>query len=150
MSRIDFYHLKKKSLEEVLPILLQKAYTSGKRVLLKTNSETVETLNTLLWTYNDESFLPHASKKDGFAEEQPIFITDDDINLNSADFLFLVNGSECDCAQASSFERVFNIFDGNSDPALKQARRLWKSFKDSNFEVNYWQQNDSGKWEQKA
>lgn len=150
MSRIDFYHLKKQSLDSVLPVLLQKAYTTGKRIMVKTTEDTVETVNESLWTYNDESFLPHGSKKDGFAEEQPIYITSADENQNGAGFLFLINGTECDCKQAERFERIFNIFDGNSDAALKQARRLWKMYKDADFEVCYWQQTPEGKWEQKA
>ena len=42
MSRIDFYHLKLRSLEGVLPVLLQKAYAAGKRAAVKTTPETVE------------------------------------------------------------------------------------------------------------
>ncbi len=150
MSRIDFYHLKRRSLEETLPLLLQKTYASGKHALIKTTPDTVETLNAWLWTYNDESFLPHGSQKDGFAAEQPIFITPGDENANSAEFLFLVNGSEYDYEQAKAFERVFNIFDGNDETALAQARNLWKIYKDAGWEVCYWQQNENGKWEQKA
>lgn len=150
MSRIDFYHLKRQSLETTLPLLLQKTYAAGKRALVKTAAETVETLNAWLWTYNDESFLPHGSQKDGFAAEQPIFITSNDENVNSAEFLFLVNGTECDCAQAEAYERVFNIFDGNDETALAQARGMWKLYKDAGWEVCYWQQNENGKWEQKA
>ena len=150
MSRIDFYHLKKQSLDDVLPILLQKAYAAGKRVLLVTTADTVESLNALLWIYSEDSFLPHGSKKDGFADEQPIFITADEDNANAAEFLFLVNQREYDCDKLRKFVRVFNIFDGNDEAALEQARRLWKTYKDAGFDVCYWQQTAGGKWEQKA
>lgn len=64
MTRVDFYHLQQKSLEDVLPPLLQKAYSTGKRIKIKTpNEERTEYINSLLWTFNDESFLPHGSKK---------------------------------------------------------------------------------------
>lgn len=150
MSRIDFYHLQRQTLDEVLPKLLQKAYSTGKRILLKTSPETVESINTYLWTFNDESFLPHGSRKDGFAAEQPIWITDTDENANSAEFLFLINNAEVECEIAQKFERVFNLFDGNSEVALNQARKLWKKYKTAEFEVYYWQQNLSGLWEQKT
>lgn len=150
MSRIDFYHLKKQSLDEVLPVLLQKALSTGKRIVVKTSTDSVDTLNAMLWTYNDESFLPHGSVKDGFADEQPVFITADDNNPNAAVFLFLVNGAEADCSQAEKYERIFNIFDGNNQTALEQARRLWKTYKEARFAVYYWQQNERGAWEQKA
>ncbi|MBQ9270745.1 MAG: DNA polymerase III subunit chi [Alphaproteobacteria bacterium] len=150
MSRIDFYHLQRQTLEEVLPKLLQKAYAADKRVLLKLPTEKVEEINTLLWTYNDESFLPHGSKKDGFAEEQPIWLTDTDNNANNAQFLFLACGVQSEVECAAAFERVFNIFDGNNQTALEQARQLWKIYKEAGFEVHYWQQTSTGSWEQKV
>ena len=77
MTRVDFYHLQQKTLDEVLPKLLQKAYSTGKRIKVKIGTEErVEFINSLLWTYNDESFLPHGSKKDGFADQQPIWLSD--------------------------------------------------------------------------
>ncbi len=150
MSRIDFYHLTKQSLDTALPALLQKAYASGKRILLKTAPDTVDTVNAELWTYSDESFLPHGAKKDGFAHEQPIYITAEDDNPNDASFLFLINGAEFDCAAAQAFERVFNLFDGNNPETTEQARRVWKTYREAGFEVSYWQQTAAGKWEQKA
>jgi DNA polymerase-3 subunit chi len=52
--------------------------------------------------------------------------------------------------KAAAYTRIFNLFDGNSAEALAQARTLWKTYKDAGFEVYYWQQNERGKWEQKA
>ena len=147
MSRIDFYHLTRHSLEDVLPKLLNKAYTGGQRILVKASAEKTETLNALLWTYDEESFLPHGTKKDGFADSQPIWITDDDNNANNARFLFLICGAESD--NIEQYERVFNIFDGNNEEALLQARHLWKTYKDAGYELHYWQQNERGGWENK-
>lgn len=151
MSRIDFYHLQKQSLDEVLPKLLSKAYESDNRIVVKTVSdERVTYLDGYLWTFNDESFLPHGCKKDGFVEQQPIFLTADNQNPNGATFLFLVDGATAESDELQNFERVFNLFDGNSEPALVQARAFWKACKEAGFEVYYWQQTATGKWEQKA
>ena len=151
MTRVDFYHLQQKTLDEVLPKLLQKAYSTGKRIKVKSGTEErVEFINSLLWTYNDESFLPHGSKKDGFANQQPIWLSADIENPNTALFLFLVDGAEENAETLTQYERVFNIFDGNSAEAVQQARRLWKEYKNSGCEVYYWQQDNAGKWIQKA
>ena len=151
MTRVDFYHLQQKTLDEVLPKLLQKAYSTGKRIKVKIGTEErVEFINSLLWTYNDESFLPHGSKKDGFANQQPIWLSADIENPNTALFLFLVDGAEENSETLTQYERVFNIFDGNSAEAVQQARRLWKEYKNSGCEVYYWQQDNAGKWIQKA
>lgn len=127
MSRVDFYHLQSQTLENVLPKLLEKAYETGKSVLVRVgNEERVEFLNALLWTYNDQSFLPHGSKKDGNAELQPIWLTSGTDNPNMASLLFLVDGAAADNGELEKFSRVFNIFDGNSPDALQQARLFGK------------------------
>ena len=109
MSRVDFYHLQKQTLEAVLPKLLEKAYALKKPIKIKVGNELrVEFLNSLLWTYNDESFLPHGSKKDGFGEDQPIWLSAGDDNPNKATLLFLTDGARYQ-EDLSSFERVFNI-----------------------------------------
>ena len=94
MAQVDFYHLQNQTLENVLPRLLEKAYSTGKKIVVKIgNEERVEFINSTLWTYNDQSFLPHGSKKDGFGEEQPIWLTAGNDVPNGAEFLFLVDGA---------------------------------------------------------
>lgn len=151
MARIDFYHLQRSSVEQALPKLLEKAYASGKPVLVKIGTEArVEFLNTALWTYDDQSFLPHGSKKDGNAELQPIWLTSSDDNPNDAKMLFLVDGAQKSIDDLKLFDRVFNLFDGGSDESLQQAREFWKQIKASDQECFYWQQDETGRWQQKA
>ena len=151
MTRVDFYHLQNKRLEDVLPVLLEKAYATGKKIVVKIgNDERVEFLNSLLWTYNDSSFLPHGTKKDGSADMQPIWLTSGDDIPNEAQFLFLVDGAESPWTSLQNFERIFNIFDGNDQESLIQARQFWKSLKQNNADVYYWQQNNNGSWQQKG
>ena len=151
MSRIDFYHLQKQSLEDVLPKLIEKAYETGARIKIKVGNEArVEFLNSLLWTYNDESFIPHGSKKDGFAKEQPIWLSSEDDNPNGATMLFLVDGAKISLEEVQKYERIFNIFDGNDDSLLQQARDFWKELSTSDNEKNYFQQDETGRWNKKA
>lgn len=151
MTRIDFYHLQKAPLEQVLPKLCEKAYSTGKRIkILLGNAERVEFINSLLWTYSEESFLPHGSKRDGFAEEQPIFISADETNENNAVLLILADGAQLDVTKLDAYERILNIFDGNDEIALNNARAYWKEIKALGGELHYWQQNANGSFEQKA
>ena len=147
MSRVDFYHLQSQPLENVLPKLLEKAYATGKSTLLRIgNEERVEFLNGILWTYSDQSFLPHGSKKDGNAELQPIWLTSGTDNPNMASLLFLVDGAAASMDELGKFMRVFNVFDGNSEESLAQARAFWKNCKASGNECHYWKQSPSGAW----
>lgn len=151
MTRIDFYHLQRTPLEQVLPKLCEKAYATGKHVkILVGTSERVEFINSLLWTYSEESFLPHGSKKDGFAEDQPIFISANDENENKAEMLILTDGAQIDIEKLNAYERILNIFDGNDETALNNARAYWKEIKTLGGELHYWQQNANGGFEQKV
>ena len=148
--QVDFYHLQTQTLEDVLPKLLEKAYASGKKTVVKVGTaERVEFLNTRLWTYDDTSFLPHGSKKDGNAEMQPVWLTSGEDIPNGAAFLFLVDGAQTDAGSLNGIERIFNIFDGNSPDAVSRARRFWIVLKEQNDTLSYWQQ-ENGRWIKKA
>lgn len=151
MSRVDFYHLQNQKLEDVLPKLLEKAYSIHKNAVVRVgNAERIEFLNSLLWTYDEQSFLPHGSKKDGTPESQPIWLTAENDNPNSAVFLFLTDGANAEIDEISQYERVFNIFDGNSQEAVENARNFWRTLKQQSINIFYWQQNSDGAWQQKG
>jgi DNA polymerase-3 subunit chi len=149
MARIDFYHLTRQGLDEVLPVLLEKAYGQGKVVKVKVGTtERVEFLNTLLWTYQETSFLPHGTVKDGAADRQPIWLSDHDDVPNGASLLFLVDGATILPEEAERFERIFMIFDGNNAEALQGARCFWRDMKAVGADLHYWQQDSVG-WHEK-
>ncbi|MBR2299079.1 MAG: DNA polymerase III subunit chi [Alphaproteobacteria bacterium] len=150
MKRIDFYHLQKNTLEEALPKLVQKAYETGKKIKIKVGNELrLDFINTALWTFDEESFLPHGVKKEGNAELQPIYLSSDDENVNDAVMLFLVDGATVEAQRSENFERIFYVFNGASEDELSKAREMWKAFKADDIERHYWQQDDLGKWKEK-
>ena len=146
--RIDFYHLEKISFEETVPLVLEKAYERGNKVLIRLeNASTADALNQILWTYNPDSFLPHGVEKDGFPEEQPIFITHKkDFNPNAAEILVLYNAREI--PQLDGFSRALLFFNGADEEVLKDARFLWRNLKEAENELHYWQK-ENGKWIEK-
>ncbi len=149
MTEIGFYHLQRTPLERALPKLLEKALERGMRALILTgSSERAEQLNDVLWTYDPASFLPHGSVKEGSETSQPIFLTDEDRNANGANLLVLVDGVQS--MKTAAFERVIDMFDGTSEPAVAAARQRWKTLKDAGLALTYWQQTDRGGWEKKA
>jgi DNA polymerase-3 subunit chi len=148
MTRVDFYHLTRSSLEAALPRLLEKVVQSGARAVVMAGSkERVDALSAHLWTYNDRSFLPHGSHADGFAERQPIWLTEADENPNGATVLIITDGARSD--KVAAFERCLELFDGNDDAAVSAARQRWTGYKESGHEVTYYQQTERGGWEQR-
>ncbi|MEM8797764.1 MAG: DNA polymerase III subunit chi [Pseudomonadota bacterium] len=149
MTEVLYYHLVNEPLENVLPKLLEKCLERGWRVVVQTGHEArVEALNQQLWTYREESFLPHGSRDDGNAEDQPIFLTDQDENPNEATIRFLIEGTEIN--DLSPYERVIYVFNGHDEAELAHARSRWKIDKEAGHEVTYWAQNERGGWEKKA
>ncbi|MBT3358764.1 MAG: DNA polymerase III subunit chi [Rhodospirillales bacterium] len=148
MTDIAFYHLQKLPLERALPKLLEKTLQAGKRALIIAGSSArVEALNAALWTYDQNSWLPHGCARDGHAEDQPIWITDGEDNPNGATFLFLTDGCS---GPATDFERCFDMFDGNDPSSVAAARERWKANKADGHNLAYWQQTEAGGWAQKA
>src|SRR3954471_6851627 len=94
MTETLFYHLERRSLEEILPGLVEKSLGRGWRAAIKTDSsERSHALDTLLWTYDDQSFLPHAQQGDGDPAGQPVLITVEEGNPNCAQIFFYVGGA---------------------------------------------------------
>ena len=94
MTDINFYHLTARPLEWALPKLLEKSLQAEARVVVMASSEErVADLNAHLWAFDQDSWLPHGSEKDGNAELQPIWLTIADENPNEARFLFLTDGA---------------------------------------------------------
>jgi DNA polymerase-3 subunit chi len=143
-----FYHLERQPLERVLPELLEKCIERGWRSVVQVSSEERrDALDAHLWTYRDESFLPHASMRDGNAEDQPVWLTVGDDNPNNATVRFLADGAE---VPESGYARVVVLFDGNDEDAVARARSLWSAAKARGDDITYWQQGDTGRWERKG
>ena len=149
MTETLFYHLERRSLEEVLPGLVEKSLARGWRAAIKTDSsERSDALDSLLWTYDDQSFLPHAQLGDGDAAGQPVLITVEEGNPNSAQIFFYVGGAlPPDWGQLSDLARVALLFDGRDAQALASARAAWKDAKAAGHDVTYWKETPNGKFE---
>ena len=154
MTEALFYHLERRSLDEVLPGLVEKSLERGWRAVIKTESaERADAIDNLLWTYNERSFLPHAQAGDGDAARQPVLITVEDENANDASVLFLVGGAEpppWSRARDISLKRVVVMFDGRDEAALSRARAAWKAAKDAGQDVTYWKESASGRFEKQS
>lgn len=151
MTETLFYHLERRSLEDVLPGLVEKSLERGWRAIIRTDSaERSDALDNLLWTYDDQSFLAHAQAGDGEAKYQPVLITLEEGNPNGAKILFCIGGAgPADWADAALTElaRIVLLFDGRDDAALAGARAAWKEAKARGHDVTYWKESPSGKFE---
>jgi DNA polymerase-3 subunit chi len=140
-----FYHLERQPLQVVLPVLLEKTLSRGWRACLRFSShERLDSMDSALWTYSDDAFLPHGTARDGFPERQPVFLTLAKDNPNDAQVLFLLElAEEHDPAR---FIRIVRLFDDTDENAKAQARGEWSAAKELGFDVSYWRQDSRGSW----
>jgi DNA polymerase-3 subunit chi len=154
MSEVLFYHLERRSLDDVLPSLVEKSLERGWRALIRAESaDRAVAIDALLWTYNDQTFLPHAQAGDGDAARQPVLITVEDDNANAANILFLVGGAappDWSSKPTQSLARIVLMFDGRDADALASARAAWMDAKAASHDVTYWKESASGKFEKQA
>jgi DNA polymerase-3 subunit chi len=143
MTEILFYQLKRQTLEQVLPGLLQRSLDRGWRVVVQASSqERIEALDAHLWTWRDDAFLPHGTWRDSEAAEHPVLLTLNEDNPNGAIVRFLIEGAAMP-ENASTYQRIVLLFDGEDADA---ARMRWREAKSAGFEVTYWQMDEKGGW----
>ena len=148
MTEIWFYHLETQPLERALPVLLEKTLERGWRAVVETSSrERASAIDTLLWSYRDDSFLPHGIAGEASDPDQPVLITMDEGNPNAANVRFFVDRAVPRTGEG--YERIFYLFSGHDPDAVTEARAAWKGLTEGNS-LAYWQQDDSGRWVKKA
>ncbi len=144
MTEVLFYHLEAQPLERVLPVLLERSLERGWRAVVETSSrERAEALDAMLWTYRDDSFLPHGIAGDASDPDQPVLITMDDGNANAANVRFFVDRAVP--VSGEGYERIVYMFSGHDPDAVTEARVAWRALTPGN-ELTYWQQDDAGRW----
>lgn len=148
MPDILFYHLEPRPLEVVLPQLLEKTLERGWRAVVEVGSaERAEALDAHLWTFRDDSFLPHGMAGDDVEAHQPILLTTGSDNPNGAACRFFVDRAVP--RSVEGYERIVYMFSGHDPEAVAEARLAWRALKDSNM-LTYWQQEPDGRWVKKA
>ena len=155
MTEVLFYHLQNMLLENVLPPLLEKSLERGWRVVVQsTSQERTEALDAHLWTYRDDSFLPHATWRGGDAgragdaQDQPIVLAVEEGNPNRANVRFLIDNAVLP-ADSNAYDRMVLVFNGDDGEALAAARVAWTDCKARGFEVTYWQADERGRWQRR-
>jgi DNA polymerase-3 subunit chi len=146
MTEVLFYHLQGQPLDRVLPTLLERSLERGWKVAVQAASdERVDALDAHLWTYRDDSFLPHATWRAGDAQDQPIVLAVEEGNPNRANVRFLIDNAALP-ADSGSYQRIVLLFDGEDPDALAGARERWTEAKSKGFDVTYWQPDEQGRW----
>jgi len=136
--RVDFYVIEdghEEALFRVASRLLTKAYAGGLRawVLCKDDND-AKTLDNYLWTYQDNSFLPHCIA--GEAPEglsPPIQISAGSMPSEDNSFNLLLNLRESTPENCERFERVLDLV---AHDAKDAGRARYRAYREQGFELH--------------
>jgi len=155
MAEVAFYHLTARSVDSALPSLLERSLARGWRAAVQVaTAGRRQHLDAWLWSWRPDSFLPHGGAADPDPSSQPIYLTcEDNENPNAAEIRFFVESValapvlESDAAPTT---RAALLFDGADAAELQDARAQWRELREAGYPLVYYQQNDDGKWIEKA
>lgn len=134
MTRIDFYQITESRLSEdgLVYKLCQKAYSAGQKVLLLTSNEAhSQHLDRMLWTQQDESFIPHDQ------QEEEGLLTPILINHQAdprGERQLLINLSNEIPIFFAQFERVFELV---TEENKNLARSHYSYYKERGYPLNH-------------
>jgi DNA polymerase-3 subunit chi len=133
MQKVDFYILEGSKQRAMLFVceLTQTYFQEKKPIYIYTDSQnTAELLDNLLWTYRDDSFLPHGMDEDN--RSLPIRIGYGDIAAHHHGLL--INLHPEIPPQFQQFNHIIEIV--FSDPLVQQlARNRYKQYREKGIEL---------------
>ncbi|MGF1464086.1 MAG: DNA polymerase III subunit chi [Maricaulaceae bacterium] len=133
----------------VLAPLLEKCLARDWRAVVRSpQTDRLEALDVLLWSYSDDGFLPHGLVTDPQPERQPVLLTHGPDRPNGAVVEFLLD--DCDPGPLDGLVRSIRLFDGGDEGAKAAARLRWPAAKATGAPTTYWLRSDTGRWEKKA
>jgi DNA polymerase-3 subunit chi len=130
MTRIDFY-FNAPSKIDVARKLAAKAFNAGQNVLVYTpDPELAKELDTVFWTAQQLSFLPHVRCGHPLARQTPILIGADADELASPDILINLAEQPPECF--GRFTRLLEVVGGEPEDR-ERARARYRFFKQRGY-----------------
>jgi DNA polymerase-3 subunit chi len=146
---VNFYHLTRHGMDEVIDMLVPKALDRGMRVMIRSpDRASLERQDSRLWLQPEDGFLPHGLEGGPHDVDQPVLLGSG-APVNGAQAVFLMGAQEVDVAEAAGMQRVWLAFEGGDDAQVQAARVQWKAVAAAGLEAQYWN-DESGRWEKKA
>ncbi len=136
MPKIDFYILATGTAKAHFQLacrLIEKAYKNGHRVYVHTeNEKEAHAIDELLWTYRDDSFIPHNLYGEGPEPAPPIQIGFQEKPEKHRDIL--INLSHSVPAFFSQFNRILEVVSTDPDTQAR-ARENYRAYRTQGHDI---------------
>lgn len=137
MRNCTFMDIRTSSREKKIFEIIERLYNDGSTALLFTSSEErANELDSFLWTFRQESFIPHR-----------IFLYDEENPLEKVAIVFrefnpletknLIADAPCSLKFALKFDQVYDFVDHSTKEKLEASRERYKIYKGKDFNLHY-------------
>jgi DNA polymerase IIIc chi subunit len=125
-SQIIFYQSSDGIIKSMAPILLKIIDEKKRAFIYVKNKEKIEEIDILLWNYGRSKFIPHATILDEnfIHEDQPILISNQEFNLNQADYLIFIDEPQIEFTK--NFFKCFYFYENENECNLIKADVIFK------------------------
>jgi len=136
MSRVDFYVLpddSRRSLQHFACRLAEKACLQGQKILIQTQSaDESRALDDLLWTMQDNNFIPHSIFDVASNDDQAVIINHNNEPIENIQLLINLSSQ----AIQHSCEHIAEVLNQQAD-CKQTGREHYKTYRDSGFELHH-------------
>ena len=134
--QIDFYVLQEQSPGSRFKLacrIVEKAYRLGHRVYLRTsNSDDTNVLDDLLWTFSQNSFVPHQLSAESDSRESPVVIGE---HPPAADTDVVISVADDPVSDFTAYPRIVEIV-GCEDDEKASGRNRFRYYREHGVEPN--------------
>lgn len=157
MVKISYYKTNHELLNKSFCQLAQKCYYGkGNSYVIVDNIDVMKELDTVLWTYSQKHFIPHATISDPLPEKQPILISDSLEHINSANYsiVILVNPTKTKLISAllavkesKYLQKILIISDDKQKINFAEIQNILLTCPLKCDTIECFAQNTSGQWQ---
>ena len=146
MKEIFFYNITSRDFFKDSAILIEKLFKQGIKVLiLCPDDEVTSFFDDFLWSFKEESFIPHTVLDRDSSQLETIIISKKQLSMESFKTLIVLKGSIVNTDYCNRFEKTYYFFDDNNDDEKKLARTLWRQSVKLGTKCKYWKV-EKNKW----
>ena len=146
MKEFFFYNITARNFFKDSAILIESLFKEGIKVLILCPDEEVTSFfDDFLWSFKEESFIPHKVWDKDTNQLETILISKEQLSIENFKTLIVLKGSRVDTDYCNRFEKTYYFFDDNNDDEKKLARTLWRESIRLGAKCKYWK-IEKNKW----
>jgi len=146
LKEFFFYNITERDFFKDSAILIEQLFKQGiKALILCPDDEVSSFFDDYLWSFKEESFIPHTVLDSDTSHLEAIIISKEKLSMAAFKTLVILKGSIVDTDYCNRFEKIYYFFDDNNDDEKKLARTLWRESVKQGTNCKYWKV-EKNKW----